>query len=353
MHRRVPAEAPIVIAHRGASGYLPEHTLAAYFVAVEQGADYIEPDLVMTRDGVPVVRHENEIGGTTDVATHAEFADRRRHEMIDGVAVEGWFVEDFTLAELKCLRARERLPELRPGSARFDGHFEVPTFGEVLGLVRALDAGRAAAAAARGLPVPARIGVYPETKHPTHFARLGLAMEATVLQALRCAGYRDAQDPVFIQSFELGNLRELRSRTEMRLIQLLAAEGAPWDLAVAGDPRTFADLLRHDGLREIATYADGIGVARELVLPRDAAGALGTATSLVTSAHEAGLQVHVWTLRAENAFLPSDRRLGAEPSTPGDLAGEVCAFLDAGVDGFFTDHPLLGVQARDRWLERR
>lgn len=355
MHPNPPpaVATPIVIAHRGASGYLPEHTLAAYFVAVEQGADYVEPDLVMTRDGVLVARHENEIGSTTDVASHPEFAGRRCRRVIDGVPVEGWFTEDFTLAELKRLRARERLPELRAGSARFDGQFEVPTFDEVLGLLRALDAQRAAAARACGRPPPARLGVYPETKHPSHFARIGLPMEAAVVAALGRAGFSDAGDPAFIQSFEPGNLRELRGRTGLRLIQLIAAEGAPWDPAAAGDARSYVQLLRPEGLREIAGYADGIGVARELVLPRDATGALRPATALVREAHDAGLLVHVWTLRAENVFLPREHRAAGGDAAAGDLSGEIRAFLDAGVDGFFTDHPLLGVRARERWLKGR
>lgn len=345
--------APIVIAHRGASGYLPEHTLPAYFLAVEQGADYIEPDLVATRDGVLVARHENEIGGTTDVAQHAEFAARRRAQLIDGEAVEGWFTEDFTLAELKTLRARERIPELRPGGARFDGQFEVPTFAEVLALARALDGQRAAAARARGLPAPPRIGLYPETKHPSHFATLGLALEERLVEALHTAGFTEAEDPVFIQSFETGNLRRLRGMTCLRLVQLVAGEGAPWDLAAASDPRRFADLIRPAGLAAVARHADALGVAKELVIPRGADGTQDAPTSLVREAHAAGLLVHAWTLRAENAFLPLPYRRGAAPASPGDMESEVSDFLEAGVDGFFTDHPFCGVQARARWLRGR
>lgn len=348
-----PTVSPIVIAHRGASGYLPEHTLAAYFVAAQQGADYIEPDLVVTRDGVLVARHENEIGGTTDVAQHAEFADRRRTKLIDGEPVEGWFTEDFTLAELKTLRARERIPELRPGSARFDGQFEVPTFAEVLGLAQALDEQRVAAARARGLSAPPRIGVYPETKHPGYFAALGLALEEQVVEALHGAGFTEPDDPAFIQSFETGNLRRLRGMTRLRLVQLVAAEGAPWDLAAAHDPRQYADLLRPAGLAEVARYADAVGVAKELVIPHDADGRLRPATPLVREAHAAGLLVHVWTLRAENAFLPPPYRRGGAPTALGDVKSEIRDFLDAGVDGFFTDHPFLGAQARDRWRQGR
>lgn len=349
--RPSPATAvPIVIAHRGASGYLPEHTLPAYFLAVQQGADYIEPDLVATRDGVLVARHENEISRTTDVAQHSEFADRRRVQLIDGEPVQGWFTEDFTLAELKMLRARERIPELRPGGARFDGQFEVPTFAEVLALVRALDEQRAAMARARRLPAPPRIGVYPETKHPSHFASCGLALEGRMVEALHAAGFTAPEHPAFIQSFETGNLRRLRGMTDLRLVQLVAGAGAPWDLAAAGDPRCFADLIGPAGLAEVARYAHAIGVAREMVIPRGAAGTAGQPTRLVDEAHTAGLLVHVWTLRAENAFLPLHYRRGAAVGAAGDMESEARDFLAAGVDGFFTDHPFLGVQARAQWL---
>lgn len=353
VHAVAAPAAPIVIAHRGASGYLPEHTLAAYFVAVQQGADYIEPDLVMTRDGVLVARHENEIGGTTDVATRPEFAARRCRKSIDGEQSEGWFTEDFSLAELKTLRARERLPRLRAGSARFDGQFEVPTFQEALALVRALDAQRAAAARARGLAPPPRIGVYPETKHPSHFRQLGLPLEEAVVAALQRAGFRGRRDPAFIQSFEVGNLQQLRRMTRLRLVQLIAGGGAPWDLAAGGEASAYARMSTPQGLREIARYADAIGVARELVRPRNAAGALAPPTSLVEDAHAAGLLVHVWTLRAENEFLPVDLRRGGDRAAHGDLPAEVRAFLDAGVDGIFTDHPDLGVRARTQWRGTR
>jgi glycerophosphoryl diester phosphodiesterase len=346
-------EPPIVIGHRGASGYVPEHTLTSYFIAVQQGADYVEPDLVMTKDGVLVARHENEIGGTTDVARHAGFADRRKRKVIDGAAVEGWFTEDFTLAELKQLRARERIPELRPGNVRFDGQFEVPTFDEVLALVRALDAQRAATAKSRGKPAPARIGVYPETKHPSYFAGLGLPMEKAVVEALHRAGFRRPRDPAFIQSFEVGNLRELRRLTRLRLIQLIAAEGAPYDFVARGERRTYADLVTPAGLKEIASYADGIGVQKDLVVPRTADGLLGAATALVRDAHAARLLVHVWTLRAENQFLPAALRAGPAPHGTGDMQAEASAFLAAGVDGFFTDHPMLGARAREAFVKAR
>jgi glycerophosphoryl diester phosphodiesterase len=332
---------PIVIGHRGASGHMPEHTLAAYSLAIEQGADFIEPDLVMTKDGVLVARHENEIGATTDVADHHEFASRKTTKAIDGVSVTGWFTEDFTLAELKTLRARERIPQLRPGNTRFDGRFEVPTFDEVLALARAAERGR-----------DAPIGVYPETKHPTYFASLGLSMSEPLLAALTAHGYRSRDALVFIQSFEVGNLRELRSRTQLRLVQLIEAEGVPYDLATSNNPRTYAELLTPAGLASVAAYADAIGVHKSLVIPRRLDGTLAAPTPLVRHAHAAGLAVHGWTFRAENEFLPRDFRSGTDPAARGDLIDEIDAYLEAGIDGFFTDHPELGVAARDAFVKR-
>jgi glycerophosphoryl diester phosphodiesterase len=331
------AEMSVVIAHRGASGERPEHTLEAYRLGIEQGADFVEPDLVPTKDGVLVCRHENEISGTTDVAARAEFASRRATKTIDGVRVTGWFTEDFTLAELKTLRARERLPQLR-GTA-FDGWFEIPTFEEVLALV----AEAHARPERRGRPV----GVYPETKHPSYFEGLGLPLEGKLLEALRRHGLDRADAPVFIQSFEVGNLRTLAARTRVPLVQLIEAGGSPWDVTGDRSTPTYADMIRPDGLRDIATYARAIGVHKSLVVPRDAGGRSLPPTSLVPDAHAAGLLVHVWTLRAENEFLPTELQRGADPAAHGDLAGEARLFLQAGVDGIFTDHPALGVAARD------
>jgi len=315
---------PSVIAHRGASGERPEHTLEAYRLAIEQGADFVEPDLVATKDGVLVCRHENEISGTTDVGGRPELASRRTTKTVDGAAVTGWFTEDFTLAELKTLRARERLPELR-GTA-FDGRFEVPTFEEVLDLVASANA----RPERRGRPV----GVYPETKHPSYFEALGLPLEKPLLEALRRHGLDRADARVFIQSFEAGSLRRLAQITRVPLIQLIDVDGP-------------SDLVRPEGLRDIAAYARGIGVHKSLVLPRDGADRLRPPTSLVRDAHAAGLLVHVWTLRAENAFLPAELRRGTEPAARGDMAAEATLFLKAGVDGCFTDHPAIGVTARE------
>jgi glycerophosphoryl diester phosphodiesterase len=299
----------LVIAHRGASGERPEHTLESYGLAIEQGADYIEPDLVMTRDGVLVARHENEIGGTTDVALHPEFATRRRTQIIDGETLDGWFTEDFTLAEIKTLRARERLPELRPANCAFDGRFTVPTFDEILQL--AVDANRGRGAS--------RIGVYPETKHPGHFAAIGLPLEQAVLDGLQRHGYAAEGSPVVIQSFDPGNLRLLRGMTSLTLVQLLEHE--------LGD------------LAEIAKYADGIGIAKSLA-----------SEAGIRAAHAHNLKVHVWTFRAENEFLPEDLRIGDSPAAHGDLEAEIRRYLDRGIDGLFVDFPAIGVRVRDAYI---
>lgn len=319
---------PIVIAHRGASGCLPEHTLAAYALAIVQGADYIEPDLVATRDGVLVARHENEIGGTTDVAAHPEFSDRRRNQFIDGVEVEGWFTEDFTLQELKTLRARERIPQLRPGNRQYDGRLEVPTFDEILDLLRQVNATRAVSGSSP-------VGVYPETKHPTHFAKCGLALEPPLLAAL-AAGAGGA--PVFIQSFEVGNLQRLRQQCDLPLVQLMSSAGGPSD--PSGAVRTYAQMCAPDGLRTVATYAHAVGVQKEMVLVPGDDGRLHP-TGLVEQAHAAGLAVHAWTFRAENHFLPGIAQRGGDPAAHGDLSLEISAHLAAGVDGLFCDFPAM------------
>jgi glycerophosphoryl diester phosphodiesterase len=335
-------ERPIVIAHRGASGERPEHTLEAYRLGIEQGADFVEPDLVATKDGVLVCRHENEISGTTDVASRPEFAARKATKSIDGAELTGWFTEDFTLAELKTLRARERLPQLRGKS--HDGRFLVPTFEELLSFL----AGENARPERRGRP----IGVYPETKHPSYFEGLGLPLEPPLADALRKHGLDGAEAPVFVQSFEVSNLRRLRTLTRAPLVQLVEPQGRPWDFTVGRFAKTYADMMRPDGLRDVAQYARGIGVHKNLVLPRDGGDRLRPATSLVRDAHAAGLLVHVFTLRAENQFLPAELRTGENPAAMGDFAAEAALFLEAGVDGFFTDFPALGVQARDAHLAR-
>lgn len=295
----------LIIAHRGASGHRPEHTLESYTLAIEMGADFIEPDLVSTSDGVLVARHENEIGGTTDVADR--FPDRRRTKMIDGVSVPGWFTEDFTLAELKTLRAKERLPFR---SHAYDGQFLVPTFDEVLTLADTMS---------RALG--RTIGVYPETKHPSYFRGIGLALEPRVLEVLARHGKSRQSDAVFIQSFEPSSLVSLRLRTPLRLIQLLD-QGAD---------------VSDERLDAITKYADGIGVNTRLVLPSDTAGRVGVATTLVERAHARGLLVHAWTLRSEPVFL--------SPSYDGQAEREYQQLAALGVDGIFGDFPDVAVRA--------
>lgn len=309
---------PIIIAHRGASGYRPEHTLASYELAIAMGADFIEPDLVATKDHALIARHENEISETTDVIDHPEFADRRTTKRIDGREVTGWFSEDFTLAEIKTLRARERLPFRDQG---FNGRFEIPTFAEVLDLARR-----------------ANVGVYPETKHPTYFHEAGLPLEDPLLAELEKAGYRGRNAPVFIQSFEVGNLEELRKRTDLPLIQLLEAAGHPWD-----DPRPYAELATPAGFAGIANYADGIGPDKRMIVPASPDGRLLEPTSLVADAHRAGLKVHPWTFRSDGPFLAAE--YGGDPER------EYHQFFSLGVDGLFSDFSNDAVRARGRWRQ--
>jgi glycerophosphoryl diester phosphodiesterase len=326
----------LVIGHRGASGYRPEHTLASYELAARLGADFIEPDCVVTKDGVLVCRHEPEIGGTTDVASHPEFAGRRTTKRLDGVATTGWFAEDFTLAELRTLRAVERLPAIRQENTMYDGRFPVPTLQEVLNL-------RAELSRRLGR----EIGVYPETKHPTYFQKAGLPLEARLLGMLRRNGLNRPDAPVFVQSFETKNLQQLRQLgLRTAVVQLLSASGAPFDLVTAGDPRTYADLSTPAGLRAIARYGDAIGPDKAQIIPRKADGSLDTPTSLVDDAHVAGLVVHPYTFRAENTFLPLELRRGTVDSDFGKAIDEQVAFLQTGIDGLFTDQADVGVIAR-------
>jgi glycerophosphoryl diester phosphodiesterase len=343
---------PIVIGHRGACGYVPEHTLPSYFIAMQAGVDYVEPDLVMTKDAVLVARHENEIGTTTDVARHSEFAGRRTTKVIDGTPVNGWFTEDFTLTELKSLRARERIPDIRPSNTRFDGQFHVPTLEEILALVHAVQQQRAALAQQSGRPAPTRIGVYPETKHPSYFQGIGLAMEEKLVATLERYSYQGRDGRAYLQSFEVTNLKALSKLTRLPLVQLIESSGAPYDFVARGERRTYADLITARGLEEIASYAQAIGPSKSLIIPRTMSDSLAEPTSLVTDAHAQGIHVHAWTFRAENAFLPSTLRAGADPSSCGNLDAELRAFLAAGIDGFFTDHADIGVRARDGFLGR-
>jgi glycerophosphoryl diester phosphodiesterase len=316
MRRFTPSvrHAPLVIAHRGASGYRPEHTLESYRLAIRLGADYVEPDLVATRDGVLVARHENEISGTTDVAAHPQFADRRTTKVVDGIEVTGWFTEDFTLRELRTLRATERLPAVRPQNTLFDRRYEIPTFQEVIDLVVTEE---------RRLGRP--IGIYPETKHPSYFASIGLPLEEPLVTTLYRNELGDATSAVLIQSFEAGNLRRLSRMTDVRLIQLLDGTGSPYD---SGTP--YADLASPSGLASTAGYAHGIGADKDLIVPRAADGTLGPPTTLVRDAHRAGLAVHAWIFRAENRFLPAEFRLGDNPDLRGDgISSTSCSCASA------------------------
>jgi glycerophosphoryl diester phosphodiesterase len=321
---------PLIIAHRGASGLRPEHTLAAYDLAITQGADLIEPDLVITKDGVLIARHENEIGGTTDVATRPEFAHRRTTKTVDGRAVTGWFSEDFTLAEIKTLRAVERIPDVRPANAAYDGRFEVPAFQEVIDLARF-----------RSAELGRPIGIYPETKHPSYFAAIGLPFDQRLVDQLHAGGYRGPHAPVFIQSFEPGILQRLRQLTDLPLVMLLSSGGRPTDFAATGDARTYADLATPAGLAWIASFAHAVGPIKTLIVPLDAAGRRLPPTSFVTDAHAAGLQVHPWTFRDEDSFLPADLH--------GDPEAEYEPFLRLGVDALFTDFPATALAARRRF----
>jgi glycerophosphoryl diester phosphodiesterase len=314
----------LIIAHRGASAERPEHTLAAYELAIDQGADYIEPDLVATKDLVLVSRHENELSGTTDVATREEFEDRRREKTIGGRRVAGWFAEDFTLAELRTLRAKERIPSLRPASARFDALYQVPTLADIVKLVRAKEA------ASGG-----RIGIYPELKHPTFLLQnAGIDLVDLLLREFRQLGVTP-EDPVFIQSFEIAPLQRLRQREGgFRLVQLVEPLGGPAD-----EPAMrYAEMVTPTGLAEVAKYADVIGAHIALVLDPD-----GVPTSLVADARKAGLAVHAWTLRPENDFLPEMLWTGDDPKAKGCGDVKLAAMLRAaGVAGVFSDGPLKG-----------
>ncbi len=323
-----------MIGHRGACGYRPEHTLESYRLAIRLGADYIEPDLVPTRDGVLVARHENEMSGTTDVAAHPEFAGRRTTKVIEGREITGWFTEDFTLAELRTLSATERLPGVRPQNTVFDGRYAIPTFQEILDL-----------AAAEEPRLGRPIGICAETKYPSYFASIGLPLEQPLITTLHRNGLDDRTDHVLIQSFEVGHLRALSRMTGVRLHALLDSAGAPWDLAASGDGRTYADLATPAGLNFLSGFVTGIGAEKNLLIPRSPTGALRPANSVVHHAHAAGLAVHAWTFRAENKYLPREFRIGSAPDARGDVISEFERFLDLGVDGLITDHPDTAVAA--------
>ncbi|MER6279077.1 glycerophosphodiester phosphodiesterase [Streptomyces sp900105245] len=333
---------PTIIGHRGASGYRPEHTFGSYELALDLGADIVEAgDLVPTKDGHLVCRHEPEIGGTTDVASHPEFAGRRTTKLLDGVSTTGWFTEDFTLAELKTLRAVERIPANRPHNTLYNGRWEIPTFEEVL-------VWQDEQTRKRGR----QVWIYPETKHPTYFRKLGLGLEERVAKLLRKHGKDGRKSPVVLQSFEPTSIQKLNQLVDNPLVVLLSSAGSrPYDFVETGDPRTVADLITPKGLREIAGYAQGIGPTLDLVIPKNADGTLAQPTTLVADAHKVGLLLHPYTMRNENPFLPAEYRKGSAPDGYGDAFGAFKTYFATGIDGVFTDNADTGLLARADFLD--
>ncbi|MEU4895858.1 glycerophosphodiester phosphodiesterase [Streptomyces sp. NPDC044780] len=326
-NRELPV--PTVIGHRGASGYRPEHTLGSYQLALDMGADIVEQDLVPTKDGHLVCRHENDITATTDVASHPEFADRKTTKTVDGTKLTGWFTEDFTLAELKTLRAKERIPGTRQHNTLYDGRWEVPTFEEVLQW-----------ADREGRKRGRRVWLYVETKHPTYFRKLGLGLEEPLAKLLRRYGRHKKDAALFLQSFEPSSIQRLRKLVDTPAVVLLSTiDSRPWDFVEANDPRTVRDLVGPEGLKWIASYAQGIGPDLSVIIPRTSDGKLGTPTSVVKDAHAAGLVLHPYTVRAENTFLPADFRRGSDPNAYGDAFGVFKAYFETGIDGIFSDNP--------------
>ncbi|MEU6837094.1 glycerophosphodiester phosphodiesterase [Streptomyces rubiginosohelvolus] len=333
---------PTVIGHRGASGYRPEHTLGSYQLALDMGAHIVEQDLVPTKDGHLVCRHENDITGTTDVADHPEFAGRKATKSIDGVSYTGWFTEDFTLAELKTLRAEERIPGNRPDNTLYNGRWTIPTFEEVLRWAE--KEGRK-----RGKPV----WLYVETKHPTYFRKLGLGLEEPLARLLRRYGRDRRNSALILQSFEPGSVQRLARLVDTpRIVLLSGPKERPWDFVESGDPRTVADLVKPAGLKWMASFAQGIGPTLDLVIPKDASGRLTTPTTLVRDAHARGLLLHPYTLRNENSFLPADFRRGTDPNAYGDVFGACAAYFATGIDGIFADHPDTALLAAADHAER-
>ncbi|MFB7458667.1 glycerophosphodiester phosphodiesterase [Streptomyces sp. NPDC056188] len=335
---------PTIVGHRGAGGYRPEHTFGSYELALDLGAHVVEAgDLVPTKDGHLVCRHEPEIGGTTDVADHPEFAARRTTKTLDGVPTTGWFTEDFTLAELKRLRAVERIPANRPHNTLYNGRWEIPTFEEVLKWQDEQTRKRGR-----------QVWIYPETKHPTYFRKLGLGLEERIAALLRKHGKDRKDSPVILQSFEPTSVQRLNRLVGNPLVVLLSDAGSrPWDFVETGDRRTVADLVTPKGLKEIASYAQGIGPTVDLVVPKDADGNLTRPSTLVRDAHAAGLILHPYTVRNENPFLPPKFRKGTAADAYGDVLGVFQAYFATGIDGIFTDNADTGLLAREDFLSGR
>lgn len=319
---------PIIIGHRGASGHRPEHTLESYKLAIQMGADYIEPDLVMTKDKVLIARHENEISGTTDVAE--KFPDRKTTKTIDGNKVTGWFTEDFTLKEIKKLKAKERLATR---SQSFNGKFDIPTFEEIIELVQKESKAR-----------KKNIGLYPETKHPSYFQSIQLPLEEPLIEMLKKHNLNNKDSLVFIQSFELTNLKKIKTLSPLPLIYLLEEPGiTPYDHVLAKDKRTYEDMLKPANLKELKLTVDGIGPYKRYIIPAGKLNNRLPATNLVKDAHEAGLKVHPYTFRSDAQYLLNEYKSNPE--------AEYLEFFFAGVDGVFSDFPDAAVKARDKFLK--
>ncbi|MBJ9720919.1 glycerophosphodiester phosphodiesterase [Acinetobacter calcoaceticus] len=333
----------LVIGHRGASALRPEHTLASYQKAIDDGADFIEPDLVSTKDGVLVTRHENEIGGTTNISTLTQFADRKVTKNIDGVDLTGWFTEDLTLNELQQVKARERIPEFRPANTAYNDLYSIPTLEQVIEL-----------AEANYKKTGKIIGLYIETKHPTYFKNKDLAMEDTLLKTLAKYQYTRDIAPIYLQSFEVSNLKYLKDQLDLhktlkhaQIIQLYDAKTSrPADFVESGVSKTYGDLATAQSLKDVAKYANGVGPSKNYILNFNNDGSVQT-TSFITDAHAAGLKVHPYTFRPENNFLPQPLKCSDKPAErcPTGALKEFEVYFKAGVDGVFTDDPALGREA--------
>ena len=338
-YKTLSGKAPLIIGHRGFSGLRPDHTLESYTLAIEQGADFVEPDLVLTKDQVLICRHEPMLSGTTNVASLPQFASRKTTKMVDGIPYTDWFAGDFTLAEIKTMRAIQPMAQ-RP--QEFNGQFLIPTFQEVIDLVKAQSTAKSRA-----------IGIYPETKHPTfHEKESGLPLTDKVLEALDKAGWNSKDAPVYVQSFEVANLQYIRSKSTLKLVQLLDAEDVdengkmvmkapyaqPYDFVVAGDKRTFYDLTTNIGLDFVKTYATGIGPWKPYIQPYNKESKMLPATDLIQRAHQKGLLVHAYTFRDEPNYLLKDYN--------NDPKAEYKHFFDLGIDGVFTDFTATAVAAR-------